>query len=321
MQFVEELRAFAAQLRYVATHYHSISLPKNPRGIVLGGMGGSGIAADFVHAELYAETPFPIVVVKDYELPAWVDNQALVIITSYSGNTEESIALYQAACKQKAHVVVLSTGGTLGIKAQHDRTPWLKIPNGYQPRMTLGYSLGFQMLLIGQLIKKEWTPNYLEQLAETVADPTPFEQQAKEWIEAFDSGIRWVILADRKTFPIGLRFAQQVSENAKGEAVAYPMPEFNHNGVEGLYLPSSANYLMLWTEGHERMARRFAFLSEHLENLNRPMLSLEIEDQLEARLHASFILDFLSLELAARRDVDARDVPTIRRLKAYLNQE
>ncbi len=321
MEFVDELRAFSDQLRWVVENYRPASLPESVKAVVLGGMGGSGIAADFVRAEVYESAPFPVEVVKDYALPAWVDAQTLVIITSYSGNTEESLALFEAAKAKGASVVVISTGGRLGEAAEAEGIPFFRIPAGFQPRMALGYSLGMQMMIMGGLLGNEWTPEYLRTLAAETADTADFERRAEEWDEAADSGARWVIFTDRKNYPVGLRFMQQINENAKTEGAVHLVPEFNHNGLEGLYLPVAANYLMIWTEGHPRIAARFEFMIDQLEDLNRPMLLLEVEDRLAARLHVNYVLDFLSLRLADRRGVDARDVPTIRRLKAFLAQQ
>ncbi len=323
MDFTDELRAFAGQLRAAAEAFQPISLPKMPKKIIYGGMGGSGIAADFVQGALYDKAPMPITVVKDYHLPAWGDEDTLVVLASYSGNTEETLSLFDEATARNAMTVAVTTGGQLGERAQAQGIPLYRMPAGYQPRMAFGYSLGYQLLITGSALKPlvEWTPQWLQTLADRFEPTEPFETLGEGWSLRFCPECRFVIFTDRPAYPVALRLMQQLNENAKMEACVHPVPEFNHNGLEGWRPWPDVNYVFLFTEGAPRIARRFAFMRSMIEAVGAPLLEKVMPNHLEGRLEVTYALDFLSLAMAERRGVDAQSVPTISRLKAFLAQE
>src|SRR5436190_12419552 len=110
-----------------------------PGGLAICGMGGSAIGADLAAAAIGARANHPIVTVRDYELPAWVDDAWAVLCSSYSGNTEETLACYEAAGKTGARRIALTTGGKLAEAARADGVPVIGVPSGMQPRAAVGY--------------------------------------------------------------------------------------------------------------------------------------------------------------------------------------
>ena len=109
--------------------------------ILIAGMGGSGIGASIVTEWASSESKYPIKIAKDYSIPAFVNHQTLFIASSYSGNTEETLAAVQHAQAQGAQVYVICSGGLLEKAAIQNEFPFLKIPDGMPPRAALGYSL------------------------------------------------------------------------------------------------------------------------------------------------------------------------------------
>ncbi len=322
MDFVDELRMFPRQLRQVADAFAAFSLPRLIRRVVYAGMGGSGIAADFVVGALYETASVPMAVVKDYALPGWADERTLVVLTSYSGNTEETLAIYDRARQRDAMMACITSGGELAQRAERDGIPCYRVPAGLQPRMALGYSLGFQLLLTGMLIPqaRHWTPQWLRTLAERFEPTDRYETQGREWAQRLRPESRFVIFSDRQCHPVGLRLMQQINENAKQEACVFAVPEFNHNGLEGWHPTPSVNYVTLHADRASRIGRRFTFMQDMARQTGAPWLELVVPPELETQLEVAFTLDFLSLEVARRRGVDARPVPTIGKLKAFLAQ-
>ncbi len=108
--------------------------------LVIAGLGGSAIGGDFLRAGYESTLTLPVTVVRDYHLPGYVNADTLVFATSNSGNTEETLACYDAARLAKAGIVAFSTGGELARRAKADAVPLVTFPGGLQPRAALGYS-------------------------------------------------------------------------------------------------------------------------------------------------------------------------------------
>ncbi|MCS7066108.1 MAG: SIS domain-containing protein, partial [Fimbriimonadales bacterium] len=123
----------------LALEWRQPSLPREPRLIVVSGMGGSGIGGDYLRALFEAHGNLPVLVVRDYHLPHCVDAYTLLFAVSYSGNTEETLACYAEAHERGAMMVALSSGGELQARAQRGGVPHLQVPGGQPPRTALGY--------------------------------------------------------------------------------------------------------------------------------------------------------------------------------------
>ncbi|MEJ2506820.1 MAG: bifunctional phosphoglucose/phosphomannose isomerase, partial [Ignavibacteriaceae bacterium] len=108
--------------------------------IVISGMGGSAISGDLLKCFLHDEIKIPLIVNRDYSIPNYADSKTLVIISSYSGNTEESISSLQDSLNKKCSIVAISTGGKVKEIAHQNNLPWIKLQEGFQPRFALGTS-------------------------------------------------------------------------------------------------------------------------------------------------------------------------------------
>jgi glucose/mannose-6-phosphate isomerase len=120
---------------------------KNVHNVVLTGLGGSAIGGDLLRSYLADELAMPFMVNRHYALPKFVDKNTFVIVSSYSGNTEETISAYKDAIKRKAKILCISTGGEAAKMAKKFKHPWVQIPPGLSPRAALGYSF-FPLLVV-----------------------------------------------------------------------------------------------------------------------------------------------------------------------------
>jgi glucose/mannose-6-phosphate isomerase len=243
--YLKVLRDFDAQLsaaeKNVTDYYPELTRfrtgLKEIQQIVICGMGGSAIAGDFVKHIFSDKLTVPVMVNRDYELPAFVGESTLVILSSYSGNTEETISAFQSAIVKKAKTIAVSTGGEIAAMAKEQGIPHLSVPSGYQPRQAIGFSLVTLFRILEHLFFETHDPEIINKAIEWVAD------KKKVWLSEKNNEL-WnlanrlckkpvIVYASDKCFPAALRFKGQVCENAKLLAFAYAVPEMNHNEIVG----------------------------------------------------------------------------------------
>jgi len=140
--------------------------PSQFRNILVAGMGGSAIGGDFVRSYLADKLTIPMFINRNYGLPLFVDSNTLVIASSYSGNTEESLSAFEEAMSRGCKIIVVTTGGRLLAMAQANNCPYIVLPGGFEPRAALGYSFG-PILKLMQLIG--FIANQDQVIADTVA--------------------------------------------------------------------------------------------------------------------------------------------------------
>ncbi len=221
----------------------SFKAPRFPRSvtsILITGLGGSAIGGDLLRAYLGDEIRVPVIVNRHYNLPKFVDKRTLVIASSYSGNTEETIAALKEALRRKARVLCISTGGHMSELARKHKLPCIKTPEGLQPRAALGYS--FFPLLIA-LAHGGFIRPRDKDIKETIA---LLKAKAAEYGNVGSSGNAPLQLAMRikgklpiiyssseRLDAVNLRWRGQVEENAKQLAYGNLLPEMNHNELVG----------------------------------------------------------------------------------------
>lgn len=203
--------------------------------ILICGMGGSGVGGLFIKSYFADKLHIPVSLINDYVLPHWVNHKTLVICSSYSGETEETLASYREAILKNAIVAVVSSGGTLIEMAVRDQAFVKPLPRGYSsPRACLGFSF-FALLSI----LKEAGLSY-KNIEDEVAEMVDFIRMETENIEAKGKALA-PYLKDRKIIiysscrfePAATRFKQQLNENAKALAWVSLFPEMNHNELVG----------------------------------------------------------------------------------------
>lgn len=234
-----------------------IRLPKNYNkyeAIVVCGMGGSNLFSELVYNIFQNKFKKPLILVRDYNIPSFVDKNTLVVISSYSGNTEETVSCFNQALKQKSKIIVITAGGKLSVLAQKNKLPLVnletKLNPSNQPRYGLGLQLGsimkiFDYLNIFKIKESELldTLNMVKNLDFSPGIPD-LKNQAK---------LLTVKLKNKLPLIIGAQFLQanghilanQINESAKQLAIPFNLPEINHHLMEGLELPSTVKNKLL----------------------------------------------------------------------------
>jgi glucose/mannose-6-phosphate isomerase len=317
----EALRKFSSQINYANTHYIPHGLAASQfNNIVIGGLGGSGIGGRIVKSLFVQDLPIPVECIADYTLPAYVNEKSLVILASYSGNTEETLTMYTDVKKRGAKVITLSTGGKLKELAQADGAYFLQVEAGFQPRMALGFSLTMLIQVMAELVGKN-VKEELEALVSLFADTNSFEQTATGIFESFKqkANSKFIVLADGVMEPIGIRFAQQIQENAKHECFVHVLPEMNHNVVESYYGTLNSVFFLINSNQNERVTARFDFMAGLLGVENHKVIELPLENFSITNVYEMIhTLDWVSIYLADFRGVDSLNVPNISSLKEFL---
>ncbi len=298
--------------------------------LIVCGMGGSAIGGDLAAAALGERLTRPLVTVRGYELPSWATPDSIVLCASYSGDTEETLACYDAAGALGANRIAVTTGGRLAGCAREDGVPVIGIPSGLQPRAAVAYmfvavlevaafaalaprvrteidSCSSALLKLG----REWGPDANEgNLAKELA-----ERALDSCICTYGAG---------PTVAAAYRWKTQINENAKLPAFAAELPEADHNEIVG------------W-QGAARQGRFFAVFLEDADQHPRTRRRIEVtakliepeasgtaivhsrgNGRLERLLSLVMLGDLTSIYLAVLRELDPTPVNAIERLKAEL---
>lgn len=211
-----------------------------PNNIVIAGMGGSAIGGDLLHDWLLSRVSVPIEVCRDYNLPAYANEETLAFIVSYSGETEEALSALLDAVERKCMVVAVASGGTLISFAKKLHLPYMTVRSGLQPRVAVPY-LFFPLAVILEKIglisgvENEFieTTGVLKALADENASRVPLKKNfAKKLAWELRSTIP-VVYGFRQYRAVAVRFKSELNENSKIPAKWESFPELNHNDVVG----------------------------------------------------------------------------------------
>lgn len=315
-------RSFETQLFFASSNYtrHSFN-QKDFDNIVICGLGGSGIGGKLAKNYFSEKSNLPIEVISSYELPHYVNERSFVILSSYSGNTEETITMFHEALSRNSTCIAISTGGAIEQISLNNKVPFYKVTKGYQPRMALGFSFSFLLLILGELMEIDTESTLKETIEKIKTHSSQIENRGNEILQFFQQTLKnkFVFVSGDKLSSVALRSCQQIQENAKAEAFYHVLPECNHNVTETYYGSLKSNFIFLKGLTHQRTDHRFGFLKTLLENNNNKVYVLEIsEDSLYGILEMILTLDWLSINLSNELKVNNMEVPNIDNLKQFL---
>lgn len=299
------------------------------RNVVIAGMGGSGISADLVGSLTWGRIPIPITVCKSYTIPQFVSPHTLFIASSYSGNTEETIAALNKALLKRAECIVISSGGKILEIAREYNLFYIQLPVGWSsPRAMLGYNmisllaLLYHTNLIGAAFIKE-TVNAMEYLDRS----EKAIQTEAEIISKKLKGKLPVIYCDNRLHAMATRFQQQLNENSKQFAHVNVFPEMNHNELTGWNFPENLlpmlQVIYLYSDhDHERVEKRMDICRDIFEKKSNSIIDIvgEGASLLEQYYYLIHLTDWISFYLAKENGVEADPIETVDYLKAELEK-
>jgi len=314
---------FHGQIDYALNHYapHGFNAD-NFSNVIIGGLGGSGIGGRLAALCLFDKASIPVEVFSEYILPAYANQNTLVILSSYSGNTEETLAMFHDAHKRGCTILCIVSGGKLKELANLHGYRCYTVEPGYQPRMALGFSFSLQLLILGELFGVDMPARLTEIMNRLKSDSSALQQKADGMHDFFKNSIgnKFVVVCDKAFEAAATRFCQQIQENAKGEAFVNVLPEANHNVIESYYEKRDSNFVLLNSRLNERTNLRFRFLESVLSEHGNQYYSYDSYDfGLWALFEFIHVTDWLSVYASNSKGVNNMEVGIISRLKHYLD--
>ena len=296
-------------------------------GVVVCGMGGSAIGGDLARCLAEGSSPVPIAVNRGYGLPGWVSPRTLVVASSYSGGTEETLSALEVARERGAQIVAVTSGGTLGAAG----LPTVEISGGMQPRAALGYSLGVLLRLFSHLGLMTLDGDAFDAAVAAARDRaatlgadggSPAHALAAE----LDGMLPVIYTGVGLMEAAGMRWRTQIHENAKHPAYGNVLPELDHNEIMAFeagppeVLSRTVVVALRDADDHAQVAKRFAATRDLVEGAVAGWTEPDLGGgaPLDRVLHAVQLGDWVSYWLAAAKDVDPTPVETIQALKRTL---
>lgn len=335
--YLSEIKNLPNQLENA---YHlglSLNLPKwqGIQRVLIAGMGGSAIGADLLAAYAAPLCPVPIVVQRNYILPAWAHGlETLVVASSHSGNTEETLAAFELASKSNCRILALCTGGKLAQAAIASNIPLWTFEHHGQPRAAVGYSFGMLLALFTRL---GLIPNPAAELSEAItalrkqqaslqADIpvvlNPAKRQAGQLIG------RWVMVFGADVLePVARRWKTQVNELAKAVAQFETLPEADHNALAGLMQPEQTLHTIMAlflraASYHPRNLLRTELTKQAymLDGLNTDFYDAPGETPLAQQWTALHFGDYVAYYLAMLYEIDPTPIEALEGFKQQLRE-
>lgn len=298
--------------------------------ILVSGLGGSAISADLMQNYLGHEINIPFMVNRNYILPSFVDENTLIVISSYSGNTEETISVFEKALELKLNIVCISTGGKIGKLAEENKIPVVKILAGYQPRYALGLSF-FSLLLVFEELdiinKQEKFVNEIVKLwREKGSEYSKENNEAYKLAEKTVGKIPIIYSGADLTSSVGYRMKCQFNENSKLHAFHNVLPEMNHNEIVGweTYSNELLNgiiFNIIDNSYHPQVIKRFEISSGLAAGKNIETVRLKSSHkEFKVRLmDLIYLSDWITYYTAILRGFDPSEIDFINSLKENLS--
>lgn len=294
--------------------------------IYVSGLGGSGIGADFVAEFIRDSCKVPYLVGKGYHIPGYIDQHTLAIASSYSGNTEETISSFNQLLQSGAKLIVVASGGKLIQLAQEHGLDYIQLPSNWpSPRACLGYSLVQQLFILHHLgFTDDRYIRQIEKSAELLEkESEQIREKAKHIAQILFQKLPVIYTTDRME-SVAVRFRQQVNENAKMLCWHHVIPEMNHNEIVG-WRDKYQEIVVVMFRNHDdfdRNQRRLDIVKEIVGNYASGIVELysKGDSLVEKALYFVHLGDWISVELAALRKMDAVEVKVIDYLKSALQQ-
>lgn len=311
------------------------SITKDVRQIVIVGMGGSAIGASLLTAYAAPLGKIPVIVHRNYDLPAWAQGRnTLCIASSHSGNTEETLSAFETALEGDCQVISITTGGKLARKTQDAGASLWKFNHQGQPRAAVGYSFTLLLAVLARLdlipdpsaeiedAVKEMKSEQKQLLPELPIPENPAKRLAGQlvdrWVSIFGAGLM---------APVARRWKGQLNELAKAWGQFEALPEADHNTLAGVNNPEEAllRTMALFLRAranHPRNQLRIDLTKKNfmLEGLNTDFVNATGESRLAQQWTALHLGDYVAYYLAMIYDVDPTPVDAIETLKAEMKE-
>lgn len=321
MNIGQELSTFSDQIRYALDHYQNHEIDRDElNAILIAGMGTAGVAGSIVKNYFNDKIPVPVEVVRNYSLPLYAGKNTLVILCSYSGNTEETLSAYNIAREKGCKIIVITAGGALLEQARKDENLSYIIEPGLQARMALGGHLTYLFQILFELLGVYKNADLLK-IADFVGNTGDYKHRSAELLQPFKETLHhpFMVVCDPWFEGVATRFCQQIQENVKLEAWVSVLPEGNHNATESITGKPASNVIFLNSRLNHRTNLRLSFVKDLLKKYKIPSAEVLVKDaSINTLYHVICVLDWLSFQVAEAIGADPGASPNRTALKEFL---
>jgi len=302
------------------------------KNIIINGLGGSAIGGDLIRSYTHYNSTVPVYINRNYFLPGFAGKDTLSVISSYSGNTEETISAYKESKKKECRIICISSGGQVEKTAMKNNDLFIKIPGGFQPRCALGYSFFVLLTVLSKFPFLSLHNGMTEKIVENIKQNSEIyslfdsvKNKALKIAEQLQNKLPVIYSSNDILDVVNLRWRGQISENAKQLAYGNVYPEMNHNELVG------------WEKNRDILNKIIVVFLKDIDDNKRIKMRMEITEEIyrkyadnvisvsgegETRLERIFNLiylgDWVSYHLALLNKVDPTPVEAITYLKEKL---
>lgn len=301
----------------------NLTIKNNIQNIIVTGLGGSGIGGTILSELIQAECPIPVIINKDYFLPEFVNANSLVIISSYSGNTEETLSAMKQAISKKSHIVCITSGGKVLEIAKEHEYDTIIIPGGHPPRSCIGYSLVqlFKIVQFNQFVKTDLLKLVTDSIILLNKENSSIKLEATNIAKLLNGKIP-VIYSLGTCEGVSVRFRQQINENSKMLCWHHVFPEMNHNELVG-WTEKNENLAVVTFRSsfdYERTVKRYDLCKSLFAKYSSSVTDITAKGntKLEQFMYLINLGDWISCYLADIKNIDAVEVDVITNLKNEL---
>lgn len=292
---------------------------KHFKRIIVAAMGGSSLPTDLVNAYLYPE--LELITLRDYQVPSNIKQDDLILCSSFSGNTEETLTVFQSALEKKIPILCMSNGGQLKTKSQEHQIPFIQIPNCIQPRCASGYFFASQIILLQELGLLAPHEEILLNLAHFLSEQKLRQEELGRTLAQKLKDRLPIIYSDTR-FEAACRIWKiKINENSKVQSWYNVFPELNHNEMVG-YTQMNTQASLIYLE-HEGMFERNKKRMQIMETIFKDKIpfhkiACQGTNLLEQIFDAVLIGDYTSYYLAQEYGIDPTPVALVEDFKQML---
>lgn len=291
--------------------------------VLICGLGGSGIGGTIISQLVSEECQLPVSVCKDYKIPSFVNQDTLVICCSYSGNTEETLEMYQQAYNKGAEITIITSGGKFAEIAQENGHKLIQIKGGFPPRAAFGLSFPQLFFAFHQygLISDSFLSEMETALSLLDEHETAIQKEAMGVAQKLHQTFP-IIYTEAPMEGVAVRFRQQVAENSKMLSSHHVIPEMNHNELVGWRTENQSLSVLIFRSEKEyyrntaRIEKTKEIAAQYTANINE--VYAKGEGRIAQALYLIHVGDWISYDLAELKQIDSVEVDVITGLKDML---
>lgn len=294
--------------------------------VVITGMGSSGLAGTLVKQLVNDKLNVPVTVNQDYTLPTYVNEHTLLIVVSYSGNTQETLAAFQLGLQRKAHIIAITSGGALQSQASQHPIDTLLLPIGFPPRAAIAYTLTQVLFTLSAYKLFKW--DFIAEMKSTIQllndEQLQIQVEAQQVAHAIQDNIP-VIYTTIPYEHVAIRLRQQLNENSKQLCWHQVIPEFNHNEIVG-WESKYTNLMVIMLSGEvkdesiqlqEKISQDI--LKKHTDQLQ--VVKAQGSTHFIRSMYLLHLGDWISFYVAQNKAVDPTAIQSIDQVKAALYEQ